>query len=209
MIRVVLVDDHAIVRDGIKQMMLLSPGIVITGEAANGVEALEVLKTCPCDVLILDMTMPGISGVDLIHRIHQDYPGIPILVLSMHDDGQIIARAVKAGASGYIAKGSRSSVLMDAIHLVARGEKYLDPAISGFVFSLPAKDAEVPGDILSRRELEILRRIAAGDSLGKIADQYHVSPKTVSTHKMRIMQKLNITNNAELIRYAAKFDIKG
>lgn len=208
MIRIILVDDHAIVRDGIKQMLLMTGDIIIAGEAANGGEALLLLEQLRCDVLIMDMTMPGISGVELIQRIRERFPVVPLLVLSMHNDGQIVSRAVKAGASGYVAKGSQSSVLIDAIHIVARGEKYLDPAISGFVFAAQASDGGTPDEMLSRRELEILRKIAAGDSLGKIADQFHVSPKTVSTHKMRIMQKLDVTNNADLIRYAAKHDIR-
>ena len=208
MIRVALVDDHAIVRDGIKQMMALTEDIVIAGEAANGAEAMRLLEDCACELLVLDMTMPGVSGVDLVECLRQRFPAIPILILSMHNDGQTIARAVRAGASGYVAKGSKSAVLMEAIRVVARGERYLDPAISGFVFDLGKDQADAPGDILSKRELEILRKIAAGDSLGKIADQFHLSPKTVSTHKMRIMQKLDIANNADLIRYAEKHGIR-
>ena len=209
MIKVVLVDDHAIMRDGIKQILVTTEGITVEGEADSGEEALSLLKGCPCDVLILDITMPGISGVELIQRIGDTFPCIPILVLSMHNDAAVVTRAVKAGAKGYVAKGSKSPVLIDAIRALAEGGTYLDPAVSGFVFTGATGDAGVPTDILTKRELEVLRLIADGISLSDIGDKLHLSPKTVSTHKMRLKQKLGIENNADLIRYAVKHNIKG
>ena len=204
MIRVILVDDHAIVRDGIKQIVLGTEDIVVAAEAADAAEAVARARDCACDLLVLDLSMPGVSGVELVERMHRVVPRLPILVLSMHNDSQIIAGAVKAGASGYVAKGSKSLVLLEAIRAVARGEKYLDPALSEFAFERRLEPANGPGNTLTRRELEILQKIAAGDSLGSIADKLHVSPKTVSTHKMRVMQKLKVSNNADLIRFALR-----
>jgi DNA-binding NarL/FixJ family response regulator len=203
MIRIIIADDHAIVRGGLKQIIATTTDIIVVSEATQGSEVLEQWQQIPCEMLLLDMTMPGISGVELIRRLHADKPSLPILVLSMHNEGQIVARALRAGAAGYVTKGSEPEILLSAIRKVASGGKFIDPAlVETMVFNVGSDD--VPHEVLSERELQVLKMIAAGCALGNIAEQLHVSPKTISTHKMRLMQKLRIDNNADLIRYATK-----
>jgi DNA-binding NarL/FixJ family response regulator len=202
MIRVIIADDHAIVRGGLRQIFATTEDLAVVSEASDSAEVLEQTRRIACDVLLLDMSMPGVTGVDLIKRLHEENPGLPILVLSMHNEGQIIARALKAGAAGYVTKDSEPEILLAAIRKVAAGGKFIDPAlVDTMIFDARGND-ETPHDVLSERELQVLKMVAAGNPLGTIADQLHLSPKTVSTHKMRLMQKLAIDNNADLVRYA-------
>ncbi|MDD5175153.1 MAG: response regulator transcription factor [Sterolibacterium sp.] len=203
MIRIVLADDHAIVREGLKQLMATTADIQVVGEAGNFVELQRLYQSAAFDVLLLDMTMPGVSGIELIQRLYREEPSLPILVLSMHIERQIVTQALKAGASGYVAKGSLPEVLFEAIRKLADGDKYIDPLlVNNLVFD--AKGSDEPGDLLTARELQVLGMIAAGHSLGDIANRLHLSPKTISSHKTRLMQKLSIDNNADLIRYATQ-----
>ena len=203
MIRIVLADDHAIVREGLKQLMATTLDIQVVGEAGGFVDLQRLCQAAAFDVLLLDMTMPGLSGIELIQRLFKEMPALPILVLSMHIERQIVAQALKAGASGYVAKGSLPEVLFGAIRKLAEGGKYIDPLlVNDLVFD--AKGSDKPGDLLSARELQVLSMIAAGTSLGDIAERLHLSPKTIISHKIRLMQKLNIVNNADLRRYATQ-----
>ncbi|MCX7173547.1 MAG: response regulator transcription factor [Proteobacteria bacterium] len=203
MIRIVLADDHAIVREGLRQLMMTTADIQVVGEAGNFVELQHLCQRTAFDVLLLDMTMPGLSGIELIQRLVAEMPSLPILVLSMHIERQIVTQALKVGASGYVAKGSLPETLFVAIRKLADGAKYIDPLlVNDLVFD--ASDSDEPGARLSLRELQVLGMIAAGRSLGDIADRFHLSPKTISSHKIRLMQKLNIDNNADLIRYATQ-----
>jgi DNA-binding NarL/FixJ family response regulator len=203
MIRIIIADDHAIVRGGLKQIVATTTDIMVVSEATQGNEVLEQWQQIPCDMLLLDMTMPGMSGVELIKRLHTEKSDLPILVLSMHNEGQIVARALKAGAAGYVTKGSEPEILLSAIRKVACGGKFIDPVLVETMVFHNGSD-NVPHEVLSERELQVLKMIAGGCALGYIADQLHISPKTISTHKMRLMQKLHINNNADLIRYASK-----
>lgn len=204
MIRIAIADDHAMVRCGLKQIFATTPDIEVTGETASGDEVLPLLRLTPVDLLLLDMTMPGLSGVELIHRVHQEQPQLPLLILSMHREAQVVARALKAGASGYVTKDSEPEVLLQAIRKIVAGGKYIDPdLVDAMVFDAGSGDS-LPHEALSERELQILEMIAAGLSLSEIAGQLYLSPKTISTHKMRLMQKLGIDSNADLIRYAAR-----
>ena len=204
MIRIIIADDHAIVRGGLKQIIATTHDIVVVGEATQSSEVLEQWWQIPCELLLLDMSMPGISGVELIKLLHEEKPALPILVLSMHNEGQIVARALKAGAAGYVTKDSEPEILLSAIRKIAGGGKFIDPAlIETMIINIRDGD-HLPHNALSERELQVLKLIAAGGPLGNIADQLHVSPKTISTHKTRVMQKLGIDNNADLIRYAMK-----
>ena len=204
MIRIIIADDHAIVRGGLKQIVATTEDIVVVSEATQGSEVLEQWQKTPCDLLLLDMTMPGISGVEMIRSLHEERPDLPILILSMLNEGSIIARALKAGAAGYVTKDSEPEILLSAIRKVASGGKFIDPAlVESIIFSRSGNGALLH-DSLSKRELQILKMITTGDPLGEIAAELNVSPKTVSTHKMRLMQKLGIDNNADLIRYATK-----
>ena len=204
MIRIIIADDHAIVRGGLKQIIATTADIIVVSEATQGSEVIEQWQKTHCELLLLDMTMPGVNGVELIGHLDEEKPDLPILILSMHNEGQIIARALKAGAAGYVTKDSEPEILLSAIRKVAAGGRFIDPAlVETMVFNAGVNGA-LPHDSLSERELQVLKMIASGGPLGNIADQLHVSPKTVSTHKMRLMQKLGIDNNADLIRYASK-----
>ena len=204
MIRIILADDHAIVRGGLRQLFALTSDIVVVGEAASSGEVLDLCRRIACDLLLLDLAMPGSIGVELVRRLHFEKPATPILMLSMHNEGQIVARALRAGAAGYVTKDSEPEILVAAVRKVVAGGKFIDPAlVESVVFCLEANN-EMPHDALSERELQVLKMVAAGDALGAIADYLHLSPKTVSTHKRRLMQKLDIDNNAELVRYAMK-----
>jgi len=204
MIRIVIADDHAMVRGGLKQIVATTSDIEVVGEATQGDEVLALLRQMPFDLLLLDMTMPGLSGVELIRRLHEEKPALPMLILSMHNEVQVVARALKAGASGYVTKDSEPEILLQAIRKIAAGGKYIDPAlVDAMVFDVRDWDS-LPHESLSEREFQILKMIAAGCALGDIANQLYLSPKTISTHKMRLMQKLGIENNADLIRYATR-----
>jgi DNA-binding NarL/FixJ family response regulator len=204
MIRLMIADDHAIVRGGLKQIFATTADIVVVSEASHSSELLEQWEKTPCELLLLDMNMPGFSGVELVQRLHEKNPARPIVILSMHNEGQIVARALKAGASGYVTKGSEPEILLAAIRKVAGGGKFIDPSLVETMVFNSGSDNESDYNILSKRELQVLKMIATGTPLSSVADQLHLSPKTVSTHKMRLMQKLGIDNNADLIRYASK-----
>lgn len=203
MIRIIIADDHKIVRQGLMQFMALAPDITVIGEAANGQEVQALLSAHECDVLLLDMTMPGISGVDLIKRIRQSDRAPLILVLSMHNEGQLVTRALKAGAAGYITKDIDPELLVAAIRKVAKGGRYIDPVlVDEMVFDHGLDGNRPPHERLSDREFQIFQLLVAGKSVTSIADSLALSVKTVSTHKIRMMQKMHMQSIAELTRYA-------
>lgn len=205
MIRVLIADDHAIVRSGLMQIIATTLDITTVGEATRGDEIPGQLAAVAADLLLLDMAMPGLSGVALIRQLRDGGITLPILVLSMHNEGQIVDRALKAGANGYVTKGSEPEVLLEGIRRVAKGQRFIDPALQARPH--PATQREpggAPHLALSERERQVLEGIAAGQPLGDIAERLHLSPKTVSTHKMRLMEKLGIDNNADLLRYTIR-----
>lgn len=203
MIRILLADDHAIVRNGLKQIFAGYPDLQVVGEASNGAEILELVRNSQFDLLLLDMTMPGVSGADLIRRLRASQPAIQILVLSMHNESQVVSRALKAGAAGYVTKDSDQEILVTAVRKVASGHKFIDPAlVDAMVFDGSSESS--PHVLLTERELQVLQLLASGQSLTAIADSLHLSAKTISAHKSHAMQKLGIDNNADLMRYAIK-----
>lgn len=202
MIKVLIADDHAIMRAGLRQILTATADMVVAGEATHGQSVLEQLNLLDCHVILLDMSMPGLSGLDLIRRLRIDRPKLPILVLSMHNERQIVTRALRAGASGYMTKGSDTNVLLTAIRKVAQGGKFIDPALVDSVV-LDISDVKMnENSQLTDREFQVLQMIAAGHTINKIAESLYLSAKTVSTHKIRLMRKLGIDNNADLIRHA-------
>ena len=204
MIRILIADDHAIVRGGLKQIIATTSDIVVAAEAAQGSEVVDKLRSCAVDLLLLDMTMPGISGVDLIRRVRAEQPSLPVLVLSIHDEAQVASRALRAGATGYLTKDSDPDVLLAAIRKLADGGRFIDPKlVDAMVFETHRGDMP-PHEMLSDREFQVLQMLAAGKSINEIADACALSAKTISTHKMRLMQKLGLANNAEVIRYAIR-----
>ncbi len=204
MIKILIADDHAIVRGGLKQIIATTDDIVVTGEAAQGSEVVDKLRICEVDLLLLDMTMPGISGVDLIRRVRVEQPVLPVLVLSIHNEAQVVSRALRAGATGYVTKDSDPDVLLAAIRKLAAGGRFIDPKlVDAIIFETHSGDAP-PHEVLSDREFQVLQMLAAGTSINDIAETLALSAKTISTHKMRLMQKLGLANNAELILYTVR-----
>lgn len=201
MINVIVADDHKLFRAGLIRMLEELVDVAIVAEAGDGPSVLQAVRQHACDIIILDLNMPGVTGADLIAQIHDLKPQLPILVLSMHDETATVRQAIKRGASGYITKGAGPDTLQDAVAALSRGERYVAPDLSiGLAFN--DQQPPTPSDTLSAREKEVLELIAAGLPLTKIAERLCVSPKTVTTHKSNLMVKLNITNNTDLIRYA-------
>jgi DNA-binding NarL/FixJ family response regulator len=203
MIRILLADDHGIVREGLKQLFAAARDMTVVGEAGSGDEVLQALRGGGIDLILLDMTMPGISGASLIARLRAHDACPPILVLSMHNELQIARRALAAGAGGYLTKDSDPSTLVGAIHKVAAGGRYIDPVLAEkMVFDADDPAERPPHERLSERELDILRLLVHGKGVNDIADELRISNNTVSTHKARLMQKMDLHTNAELVRYA-------
>ncbi len=208
MIRLLIADDHAIVREGLKQLIGLSLDIEVAGEATNDAEALKQVRSDAFDLLLLDMNMPGSSGTELIERIKALRPGLPILIFSMHSEAHMAISAIRAGASGYFTKNSDPKLLAAAIRKVSSGGQYIDPAIAeqvAFESAIPRQT--LPHTLLSDREFSIFRLLVAGKSVNEIAKQLFISNKTVSTHKANLMEKMDLHTVADLVRYAAKCEL--
>ena len=205
MIRVVIADDHTIVREGLKQLLHASSDLEVVGEARDGYEVLQRVRESEFDVLLLDMSMPGKSGMDLIKQVKNERPRLRVLVLSMHQEQQYAVRAIKAGASGYLTKQSASTQLVSAIRKVAAGGAFITPEV-GEQLALGAmpKAEGPPHASLSDREFQVFRLLVSGKAVSEIAGQLNLSVKTVSTHKTRLMEKMGISNQAGLIRYAMR-----
>lgn len=202
-IRIILADDHSIVRHGLKQLVALTPDMEVVGEACNGQQVLAMVATTSCDLLLLDLSMPNLSGVELIRRVTQREDAPRILVLSMHNEAQLVSRALKAGAAGYLTKDSDPEALLAAIRKVARGGRYLDPAlVDTMVFDHGMSGDKPLHERLSDREFQIFQLLVTGESVNNIAARLTLSAKTVSTHKLRLMQKMQMSSIAELTRYA-------
>ena len=198
MIRVLIADDHKIVRDGLRRILTANADVEVAGEASDGDQALALVRANEYDVALLDISMPGLSGIDLIKRLKLERPGLRLLVLSMHGEDQYAARVLKAGASGYLNKDSAAEQLVGALRKVAAGGVHIGEAAAA---SLVAAERE-PHHALSNREFEVLRLLVAGRSPTDIAEQLHLSVKTVSTHKTRMLEKLKLHTTADLVRYA-------
>ena len=203
MIRILLADDHAIIRDGIKQILADTGDLVVVGEAANGNQIMKLLAEQDFDLLVLDISMPGRSGLEMIKVIKNDKPRLPILILSMHNEEQYALRALHAGAAGYLSKESDSDVLVAAMRKVAAGGLCFSAKVTELLTRehMPQTDV-LPHTRLSNREFEIFEKIVAGIRLTDIAAELNLSIKTISTHKWRILQKMGMESEAELIRYA-------
>jgi DNA-binding NarL/FixJ family response regulator len=204
MIRVLLADDHTLVREGLKQLLAATPDVTVAGEAGDGDAALALVRANAYDVAVLDLSMPGLSGIDLIKRVQLEQPGLRVLVLSMHGERQYAARALKAGAAGYLTKDSAPAQLVGAIRKIAAGGVHISETAAAQLIGRTSGAETAPHERLSDREFEILRALVAGESVGDIAARLHLSVKTVSTHKTRILQKMGMQSTAELVRYAVQ-----
>ena len=198
MTRLLLADDHKIVRDGLKRILAGTTDLQVAGEAGDGDELLRLVKAGDYDIAVVDMSMPGLSGVALIKRLKDEKPKLRILVLSMHGESQYAARALKAGAAGYLNKDSAAEQLVSVLRKIAAGGVHIGEAAAA---SLVAAE-KAPHEALSDREFEVLRLLVDGLGPTEIGQRLHLSVKTVSTHKTRILEKLNLGSTAELVRYA-------
>jgi two-component system invasion response regulator UvrY len=203
MIRVLIADDHAVVRQGLKQILGDMPELVVAGEATNGQDALDKVRAETWDVVILDISMPDRSGLDILKQLRSERPKLPVLVLSMYSEDQYAMRALKAGASGYLTKDSAPDELVKAIRKVVSGGRYVSLFLAErLAFEIGADSSKLPHETLSDREFQVLRRIAAGKSVTEIAAELYLSVKTVSTYRTRMLAKMNLGTNAELMHYA-------
>jgi len=203
MIRLLIADDHAVVRAGLKQLFALAPDIHVVSEANCGAEVLDCLRHGPIDLLLMDVNMPGISGVDLVMRAKAQQPDLPILVFSMHNEAQVAIRMLKAGVGGYITKDCEPDTLLAAVRKVAAHGHYLERHLAEKIaFDVVSSAERPPHTLLSQREFDVFRLLIQGFGVTDIAAQLAISGKTVSTHKARLLEKLNLSNMAEVMRYA-------
>jgi DNA-binding NarL/FixJ family response regulator len=202
-IEVLVADDHAIIRDGLKKILADTDDMVVAGEATNGVETLNQIRARDWSVVVLDLSMPGRNGLELIRLIHTERPKLPILIFSMHSEEQFAVRAIRSGASGYLTKESDSDLLLPAIRKVAEGGVFFSQKVVALLAADIAKPAaELPHLRLTDREFDILMRIVKGISPADIAADLSLSVKTVSSHKSHIMEKMGLASQVELLRYA-------
>jgi two-component system invasion response regulator UvrY len=210
MIKVMLCDDHALIRRGIRDTLSDSPDIQVVGEAGDYGELRALMRGTACDVLVLDINLPGRSGLDVLHTLKDEGSGVKVLVVSMYPEDQYAIRALRAGAYGYVNKGGDPQLIVQAVRTVAQGRKYVTPEIAQMlVESLTAPVAENAHDKLSDRELQTLVMIASGKRLSDIAEELKLSPKTVSVYRARVLEKLGLQNNSELTVYAIRNGLVG
>lgn len=202
MIGVLIADDHAVVRRGLREILGQTADLRVAGEAGSVPEVLEVARRVSWEVAVLDLNMPGGSGLDLVQSLKSQYPHRPILVLSMNPEDQFALRALKAGAAGYLTKESAPEALVMAIYRVIAGGHYVSAELAEQLASDLAQQRKSGHESLSHREFEVLRRIASGQGVGEIGEALSLSAKTVSTYRSRILQKLGLRHTAELVRYA-------
>ncbi len=205
--RILIVDDHAIVRAGLRLLLQAQPDLAVVGEASGAEEAFRAVREVRPDVVLMDIAMPGTTGLEATRRIKAEHPGVQILALTMHENEQYFFEMLHAGAAGYVVKGAPPEELIDAIRSVTRGQAYLSPPLTRRLlddYLSRVKEGQPPGDPLTEREREVLRLIAEGLTSKEIAARLAISPYTVERHRANAMAKLNLHNRAELIRYAIR-----
>ena len=203
MIRTLIADDHAVVRQGLRQILQDTTDMQVTGEAASGPETLDRVRDDSYDVVVLDITMPGRSGFDVLKELRVERPELPVLVLSMHPEEQFAVRLLKAGAAGYLNKESAPEELVKAIRKVVAGGRYVSPTLAEkLAFEIDAGSDRLAHETLSDREFQVMRMMASGKTVKEIAAELALSVKTISTYRARILTKMNLHTNAELIHYA-------
>jgi DNA-binding NarL/FixJ family response regulator len=205
MIKILIADDHPIVRKGLKEIIEVTPDMMVGDEASNGQEALEKVRKSDFDVVLLDISMPGRSGLDILKEIKSEKPELSVLILSIHPEEQYAVRVLKAGASGYLTKESAPGELITAIRKASKGRKYVSSSLAEkLAWYLEIDDERPLHEALSDREYEVMRMIASGKTITKIAEKLFLSVKTISTYRSRILEKMRMKTNAELTHYALK-----
>lgn len=208
MIRVLIADDHPIFKEGLKRIVEGVPDFTVVGEAASGPEAVEVARHSHPSVVLLDVAMPGRGGIETAQELKRLVPGVRVLMLTVHVEDHFAIRCLREGADGYLTKDAAPQVLVDAVRKVHAGGKYVSPALAELLaLNLDADHGKAPHERLSTRELEIMRLIATGQTVSEIAENLHLSVKTVSTYRTRILEKMNLKNNAEIMLYAIHQEI--
>ncbi|HKY02202.1 MAG TPA: response regulator transcription factor [Burkholderiales bacterium] len=205
MIRVLVADDHAVVRKGLVQILSDTESIRVVGEAPNAAEAMRQLRQTPCDVLLMDVSMPGKNGIEALKFLKEEFPQLKVLILSMYPEDQFGVRALKAGAAGYLTKDIAPEKLIEAVERIMSGKRFITPELAELLAESMGPSSEVaPHHTLSDREFQTLRLIASGKKLSEIAETLSLSPKTVSVYRTRLLEKMRLSNNAELTHYAIK-----
>ncbi len=203
MTRILIADDHAIVRHGLKQILEESGEMSVVAEAANGVDAMHKIREIDCDVVLLDISMPGKNGIEVLKQIREEKPKLPVLILSIYPEDQYAVRLIKAGASGYITKESAPEVVVEAVRRVASGKKYISQTVAEILANqISTPNERLPHEGLSNREYQIFLLLAAAKTVSEIADTLSLSVKTVSTHRSRLLKKMPLRNNSEIMHYA-------
>lgn len=207
MIRIIIVDDHPVVRRGLKQILQEEPDIKVVGEAESAQEAFKIIRTIDCDAVVLDISLPGASGVEILKQLKYECQKLPVLILSVHPEEQYAVRMMKAGASGYLTKESAPDELVKAVRKIISGGKYISSSLAERLIMDIDASGKQRHERLSAREFEVMRMIARGKALRKIADELYLSEKTVSTYRKRLLEKMNMTTNAEIFSYALKNEL--
>lgn len=205
MIRVLIADDHAIVRTGLRTLINSEPSMELAGEAAGGYEAIELIQKSPPDVLVLDLSMPDLDGISVTKRIKPQFPALHILILTIHEDQALLREALKAGAEGYILKHAAEAELISAIQIILRGDLYVDPSLLRGLVSEEVNPVATPspaGEALTPRETEVLRLIVQGYTNRQVGEQLSISIRTVESHRANLSEKLGLRSRVELVRYA-------
>lgn len=207
--RVLIADDHQVVREGLKRILSEASEIKVVGEAGNAFQLMESLRSENWDVVILDINMPGKSGIDVLKEIKKQYPRLPVLILSMYPEDQFALRAFKAGAAGYLTKAGASDELVVAVRKIQRGGKYVSSSVAEkLAEALNEPNERALHERLSDREFQVFKMIAEGKTVGSIAEEISLSVKTISTYRSKILEKMNLRNNAEIMRYAVEHGLK-
>jgi two-component system, NarL family, invasion response regulator UvrY len=208
MIKILIADDHAIVRQGLRQIVSADKQMKIVGEVQNGTELLQLLRKEPVDVVILDISMPGRNGLEILKDLKRDFPMLPVIVLSMYSEDQYAVRSLRAGAAGYMTKESAPEELVEAIRKAFQGGKYISPHVAELLAEyIETKETDEPHKALSDREFEVFMLLARGKTVGHISNELNLSVKTVSTYRARILEKMQMATNADLTRYALDFKL--
>jgi DNA-binding NarL/FixJ family response regulator len=201
-LRVLIADDHPVVREGVRQIFATVPDIELAAETSNGTDTVWKVRQGNIDVVLLDISLPGTDGIDVLKQLKRERPRVPVLMFTIHPESDYAVRSLRAGAAGYIVKDVRPAQLIEAVRHVARGGRYITPAVAEQLAFVLLSDTENPHERLSDREFRVMCLIASGKSHAEIGAELNVSPKTVSTYRGRILEKMNMRTNAELTHYA-------